>query len=248
MNNTYIYALIDPRTMDVRYVGKSNNPYRRYNRHLFESDATHKERWILSLRSDGFVPIMQIIEVCDKNVWQDRERDWIAFYRKIGCDLTNTTDGGDHPSMKGKHHSEETKRKMSDTQKRLGYKTPDNRGRHCSEETRKKISEHHRMKGKHHSEEWKMRVSKVLKGRVHSEETRKKISESNIGRVFSEEHKRKLSEARKGKAPWSKGKKFSEEYRKKLSEAQKGKHSGFTLGRRTSKIRNSKIEDSVVLI
>ena len=65
---------------------------------------------------------------------------------------------------KGKHHSEETKRKMSDAKKNM------------SEETKRKMSES--AKGKRFSDEHKQKLSESAKGKKHSEETKRKISEA----------------------------------------------------------------------
>ena len=49
---TKIYTLTDPITNQVRYVGKSNNPLKRYYKHLNESlksTKTHKNNWINKL-------------------------------------------------------------------------------------------------------------------------------------------------------------------------------------------------------
>ena len=59
----------------------------------------------------------------------------------------------------GKHHSEDTRKKMSEATK----------GKHLSEETRKKISdalngENHPMFGKHHTAEARKKIGKVHKG------------------------------------------------------------------------------------
>ena len=102
--------------------------------------------------------------------------------------------GEKHPNY-GKHHSEETKRKIAEG----------NKGKIVSEETRKKMSEVN--KGRTYSEEYKQRMSEICKGRVVSDETRERISEALKGREFSEEHKAKLSEVAKER--WK-----DEEYRK----------------------------------
>jgi hypothetical protein len=93
----------------------------------------------------------------------------------------------------GKTHSEETKRKMSDTRK----------GKTHSEETKRKQSE--AKKGKTFSEESKRKMSEAQKGKSLSEETRRKMSETRKGKIPSKETRRKLSEARKGQ---SKGRKW----------------------------------------
>ena len=81
-----------------------------------------------------------------------------------------------------KHHSEETRKKMSEAQS--------NR----SEETRKKMSENH----------------KGMLGKTHSEETRKKMSENSakywLGKQKPEEAKKKLSASIKGLKYWNNGK------------------------------------------
>ena len=78
------------------------------------------------------------------------------------------------------------------------------KGKHPSEETRKKLSEAH--KGKQLSEEHKKKLSEAKKGHTVSEETRKKMSEANKGKHWSSEHKNKISEAFKGRHWFNDGK------------------------------------------
>ena len=67
-NSTYIYVLIESRSfnerfMQIRYVGKSNNPKDRLADHLNPSQLKEKSRknnWIKSLKADGFKPEMEI--------------------------------------------------------------------------------------------------------------------------------------------------------------------------------------------
>ena len=90
------------------------------------------------------------------------------------------------PSFKGKHHSIETKKKMSQAKK----------GKRCSEETRRKMSE--AFKGRHYSEETRKRMS----------EAKKKlglIPPSRKGKHMSEEAKEKISKASKGRVGWCRG-------------------------------------------
>ena len=69
-------------------------------------------------------------------------------------------------------------------------------GKHHSEEIRRKISESH--KGKHHTDDARKKMSESHKGKKFSEETRRKMSESHKGKTMSEESRRKMSEAKKG--------------------------------------------------
>lgn len=119
--------------------------------------------------------------------------------------------GENHPNF-GKHFSEETRRKISESHK----------GKHLSEENKRKLIESH--KGKHRTEETKQKISAANKGKSHlplSEEHKRKLSEANKGKHLSEETKRRMSEAKKGKNNPNFGKHFSEERKRKISESMK---------------------------
>ena len=80
-------------------------------------------------------------------------------------------------------HTQDTKNKMSESHK----------GKHLSEETKKKIAA--ALKGNIPSENNRIAIYKAHKGKKQSAATCKKRSESLKGRTFSEEHRRKISEA-----------------------------------------------------
>lgn len=80
-------------------------------------------------------------------------------------------------------------------------KPPWNKGKKLkphSEETKKKMSESH--KGKVKTKSHKENLSKALKGKSKSMEHRQKLSDANKGKVKSKEHKEKLSKALTGKS------------------------------------------------
>ena len=96
----------------------------------------------------------------------------------------NTTPGGDgrldcrgenHP-MYGKHHTEESRRKMSES---LRGRVSPTKGKHLSEETKEKLRKANLGKKYQRSPEWY-----------------KKVSESNLGKKRSEETKRRLAVAK----------------------------------------------------
>lgn len=111
---TYIYALIDPRTYKIRYVGKANKPNNRHNEHSsrFYED-NYRSRWLHQLYNLSLKALLYVIEECNDSVWQERERFWIKYYRELGCSLVNATDGGEGLT----NASEETKRKLSRARK-----------------------------------------------------------------------------------------------------------------------------------
>lgn len=90
-------------------------------------------------------------------------------------------------NFSGWNHSEETKQKMSESQK----------GRKHSEEVKQKMSDAH--KGKSSSEETKRKISESAKGKTLSEETKQKMSDAHKGKSNSEETKQKMSDSKKGK-------------------------------------------------
>lgn len=97
MKPAYIYALIDPITEEVRYVGKTINPATRLYDHCNQSAAgnnPHKMRWILGLRAQDMLPKMIVLEECLPDTWEEAEIRWIAHYRASGAPLTNILGGG----------------------------------------------------------------------------------------------------------------------------------------------------------
>ena len=85
---------------------------------------------------------------------------------------------GEHPWV-GKHHSEETKKKIKEHHADISGDKNYNYGKHLSEEAKQKISEANKGNqhwlGKHHTEETKQKLSKANKGRKVTEETKQKM-------------------------------------------------------------------------
>ena len=113
---------------------------------------------------------------------------------------------GEHMRLHNANMSEETKLKISKSNK------------NPSAETRQKKSvankgENNPMFGKHHSAETRQKISEAMKGKPGtmlgkpgpwlgkhpSEETRKKISDSHLGKRLSAETRKKISNASKGR-------------------------------------------------
>ena len=121
------------------------------------------------------------------------EQYYIKLFDTLYPNGYNLTEGGE-----GVIPCEETKKKMSES--RSGEKHHFF-GKHLSDETKQKISEtkkgKHYMFGKYHSEETKQKMSESHKGKQFSVEHKQKMSESHKGKHLSVEHKRKISEAAK---------------------------------------------------
>lgn len=94
----FIYALKDPRTDDVRYVGRTTNLSRRKGLHVWNArnrpDET-RTNWIAELLAEGLRPTMETLETGAGAGYEEAEIHWISTYRARGFNLTNKTDGGD---------------------------------------------------------------------------------------------------------------------------------------------------------
>jgi hypothetical protein len=132
--------------------------------------------------------------------------------------LHNKTNGGE--GISGFSHSEETKRKMSESQKgHIG--TRGFGGKSHTEESKKKMSAARKgrvspFKGKKMTPEQRKKVSDGLKGRKLSEEHKRKAGNAFRGKKLTEEHKLKISQSKFGK-------KHSEETKIKCGIKNKGK-------------------------
>ena len=142
-----------------------------------------------------------------KETADDMERFAIAKERKLGKAEYNIANGGNGRGTV----SEATKRKLSEINR--GMNNP-HYGKRLSDETKRKISDSNKDKHKGNlSEEHRKKISNGLKGTNNpnygkrlSDETKRKISESkkgtpawNKGKPCNENTKRKLSEFWKGK-------------------------------------------------
>lgn len=92
-----IYALRDPITKDIRYIGKANSASKRLASHIRDSSArdTPVYRWIRKLAKQGLIPVIDVLEVAED--WIEAERRLIAVSRAQGCRLLNVAAGGDEP-------------------------------------------------------------------------------------------------------------------------------------------------------
>lgn len=131
-----IYTLQSTRDIsNVRYIGKTIQKLNsRLSQHLSlarNNAKRHVYNWIRKELKDGYKISIIEIDSINTNIeseWQQLEQKWIAKYKSDGFNLTNETKGGEgsndpeviakrNKAIIGKPRSEETKRKISESNK-----------------------------------------------------------------------------------------------------------------------------------
>ncbi len=214
-----IYVLIDPLTEEVRYVGWTTKPlYTRLRWHLNCKGGVQRTRWIESLVERGLRPRIQVVQPVVQGMWGIAERYWIAYFRSIGCPLTNGTLGGEGSA--GHHVGTQTRAKIGSYHRgkvisaehkaivsaatTLRWERWRADGRFTSEETRKKIST--AKKGVPLTEAVRATMSDRLKGKPKSAAHRERIRQALLGRKQSPDHAAKtaINAAKATQARWGK--------------------------------------------
>lgn len=89
----YIYVLIDPRNLEVRYVGKTNDPDNRLRAHVFPHNSVKNRNkkmiWTEELKREGLKPIMQVLCSCPESDADTYEYRYYKLF-KDSCSLLNT--------------------------------------------------------------------------------------------------------------------------------------------------------------
>jgi group I intron endonuclease len=143
----YIYALLDPKTNECKYVGVTENPKRRSQGHYsYANKGTDaKSLWVRQLKDISLRPGFIILEETPAEEKFDAEHWWVSYLKTLGAKLLNETLGGlgsigfkhsagtiaklsviarqrDTNPMLGRKHTEESKKKISATRIRLFQK------------------------------------------------------------------------------------------------------------------------------
>lgn len=99
-DKVYIYGLVDPVSKEIRYVGKTvQSVENRLASHLSKAKTskkkTHVYCWIKSLLTQNLKPDIVVLEEVDSKTWEESEKFFISYFKYIGADLTNNTEGGE---------------------------------------------------------------------------------------------------------------------------------------------------------
>jgi hypothetical protein len=90
----YIYALLDPRDNEVRYIGKTINPKKRLQEHLSDSkrEYNYRSMWIKSLLKENLKPLIKFLKICPLSDFVKYETEYIQLYKN--GKLTNSDETG----------------------------------------------------------------------------------------------------------------------------------------------------------
>jgi len=89
----FIYALCDPDSNKIRYIGSTVNPVSRYRNHISPlGGSSPKSRWIQKLAAGHKIPRLLLIEEVDNDDLFRAERGWIFEAELAGLDLLNVKD------------------------------------------------------------------------------------------------------------------------------------------------------------
>lgn len=96
---TFIYTLsTEEEPNNIRYVGKTDNPKDRRERHTqpyYLNEGTYKANWLKSEIKKGNTPILNVIDEVPYKEWEYWESYWIEQFIAWGFKLTNGTSGGE---------------------------------------------------------------------------------------------------------------------------------------------------------
>lgn len=171
METTFIYLLRDPENPNKGYVGKSDNPKKRFREHLKDSRRkSYCTNWIFSLAERGLSPVLEIIDEVPFEHWAQLEVAYIEFFLEQGYELTNGTPGGDcGPILFGEAHPSFGKKLSSEQLLKITGKN-----HHC-------FGKPGTMLGKKHAPGWGDMMRLKLKGRRKPAGFSAKLSAARLG-------------------------------------------------------------------
>ena len=89
MSKYIIYALRSVREKEYKYIGKSSSGLERPKIHLNYSHNESVRIWVEELKTEGYFPIIDILEECDEENIDHIEQKWIKYYLSLGHILFN---------------------------------------------------------------------------------------------------------------------------------------------------------------
>lgn len=183
-----IYALTDPRSGRLCYVGATSDARRRLRAHVLSARmndgvATPVRQWIRELVEVGLRPILREIEEVPFEERAAAEAAWIVWLRNQGIDLLNVRGGGAGMAPR----SVSARRNLREAALRSQGSAA------ALDRAREKV------RGSRNSAAHRARIAEAKRGTALSDEHRRTLSESNFGLERSEVTRQRISAAQTGK-------------------------------------------------
>lgn len=181
-----IYALVDPRTNEAKYVGQTSQPLfkRLYSHTSCTPRAGNKiYEWNMALKRDGIKPVIIELDKVPKEDWIEAEQFWIACLRFLGANLTNDAIGG--PGATGHIQSKEERER-----KRIS-----NIGKKRSEQAKRNISIG-KQKLMRERPDIREKYAEMARNLPRTPEGRKKTGDKLRNRPISEDHKQRIRDGK----------------------------------------------------
>ena len=99
-DRVFIYTLSHPITNEIRYIGKTEQSlYNRYCEHVSLKNSRnnlnyHSKNWIKSLLRNNLKPKIELLDIVNKDNWENEEIFYISYFKYLGFNLTNHQKGG----------------------------------------------------------------------------------------------------------------------------------------------------------
>lgn len=228
-----VYALCHPQTLEIRYIGHSQDMWGRLRAHM--ADATKPafpvHWWIQKL---GECPRLLPLECNIASLEQrcELERWWIAHGKRVGLRLLNVTAGGEG-------------RSAPLTDKHRAAISAKNKGRKRTAEQRARMSAAHNRQPR--DAETQAKITAALRGRPVSQETREKLRIANIGKKLSDETRAKISAVQTGKKRGPRKTPVSDETRAKMSATKRANPREYSAEERAARSARMKGQPSLFL-
>ena len=107
-NNNCVYALVDPNTGEIKYVGITTRGVERFDGHWRDfrknklnpkNNLSKKQWWVKQLKANNTPFLVIYLDYAlDVNELYYKEKQWIALFKNKNIELLNHTDGGFNPS------------------------------------------------------------------------------------------------------------------------------------------------------